>query len=66
MKRLLSVFAVMALIAAGCGGGDDSTPASGSKSKTTNSSTSSQGGGVETVTGDTQTDTGSDVEDQGY
>ena len=65
MKRLISMFAVTALLVAGCGG-DDSKPASDSKSTTSTSSTSSQGGGVETVTGTTQTDTGSDVEDQGY
>jgi ABC-type glycerol-3-phosphate transport system substrate-binding protein len=66
MKRLLALNAATALMAtAGCGGDDDSS--SGSKKSTSStSSKSSGGGGVETVTGTSSTDTGSDVEDQGY
>src|SRR5436190_15646239 len=68
MKRLLALIAATALLAAaGCGGDDDSKSSSGAKSKSSTSSTkSSGGGGVETVTGTGSTDTGSDVEDQGY
>jgi hypothetical protein len=68
MKRLLALFAVIALAAGGCGGDDDKgTPAGKSTGTET---TQSQSGGVDTSgAGDEQTttdDEGSDVADQGY
>ena len=67
MKRLISIMAAIALLAAGCGSSDPKSSSGSSKSSSSTSATeSSSGGGVETVTGTESTDTGSDVEDQGY